>query len=526
MEADVITRTLQDFLAESPAAVVVEGGEVIFDFATAKYACSIEHGKCLLHLWSEERNAVRRVLQSEMKNGALRLKVQRFGRARPGVMEIYSQPDRRAPTAKKAARAAYQRLLEGVLGRTFSDFTATRMSTAADLEQSFGPVYTRGELRRGNSCWAVLGANGQEAQSAVDGSVTFGLLWLEACRSQSRAVVEGLKLFVPAGRSAIVRERMALLNHQAAKFELYELNEDEGSIEPVDCRDRGNIATRLVRCPDEGRARERFAVAIARVAELAPEAEVHVLSSTELGFRLCGLQFARAQLGPGPGFRNVEQIVFGAGPYQATLTDENAHEFTGFVRAVRQSRRADAAHTSTLWRMQPERWLESRVEHDVSALDSRLDSTCVYSQVPAFSASDRAMIDVLTLTRERRLAVVELKADEDIHLPLQGLDYWARVEWHRARGEFQKFGYFPGIEIAAAPPLLLLVAPALHVHPATDTLLRYLAPEIECELIGIGEKWREGIQVVFRKRRQKAATDLPGSIRIGKQEGQEAKAKS
>ncbi len=482
--------------------MVVEGGEVIFDLATAKYSCAAEHGKCLLHLWSEERNTVRRVLDSEMKNGVLRLRVQRFGQARPGVMELCRNSDRRTPTAKKAARAAYQRVLQRVLERNFPDFTPARMSTAADLERSFGPVYTRGELRRGTSSWAVLGVNAQETQAAIDASVTFGLLWLEACRGQSRGVVEGIKLFVPAGRSAIARERMALLNHQAARFELYELDEDERFLEPMDCRDRGNIATRLVRLPDEPRMRERFAPAIARIAELAPEAEIRVLSSTELGFRFCGLEFARAQVVPGPGFRNVEEIVFGAGPYQATLTDENATEFAGFVRAVRQSRRPDAAHTHPLWRMQPERWLESLVARDVSALDSRLDPACVYSQVPAFSASDRAMIDVLTLTRERRLAVVELKADEDIHLPLQGLDYWARVEWHRARGEFQKFGYFPGTEIALAPPLLLLVAPALHVHPATDVLLRYLAPEIECELIGIGEKWREGIQVVFRKRRE------------------------
>jgi hypothetical protein len=68
----------------------------------------------------------------------------------------------------------------------------------------------------------------------------------------------------------------------------------------------------------------------------------------------------------------------------------------------------------------------------------------LYSQVPAFSASDRAMIDALTVTREGRLAVVELKADEDIHLPLQGLDYRSRVAWHQTRGEFQRFGYFPG----------------------------------------------------------------------------------
>ena len=54
------------------------------------------------------------------------------------------------------------------------------------------------------------------------------------------------------------------------------------------------------------------------------------------------------------------------------------------------------------------------------------------------------MIDVLALTHENRLAVIELKADEDIHLPLQGVDYWSRVAWHQERGEFRKFGYFPG----------------------------------------------------------------------------------
>ena len=45
-----------------------------------------------------------------------------------------------------------------------------------------------------------------------------------------------------------------------------------------------------------------------------------------------------------------------------------------------------------------------------------------------------------------------------------------------------------------------MVAPALHVHPATDTLLRYIAPEIEWMLLGIDERWREKLRVVFRKR--------------------------
>jgi len=66
------------------------------------------------------------------------------------------------------------------------------------------------------------------------------------------------------------------------------------------------------------------------------------------------------------------------------------------------------------------------------------------------------MIDVLTVAREGRLAVLELKADEDIQLPLQGLDYWSRVAWHHARGEFQRFGYFPERELSSESPLLSL----------------------------------------------------------------------
>ena len=62
------------------------------------------------------------------------------------------------------------------------------------------------------------------------------------------------------------------------------------------------------------------------------------------------------------------------------------------------------------------------------------------------------MIDVLTVTREGRLAVLELKANEDIHLPLQGIDYWVRVAWHHGQGEFQKFGYFAGRELSSESP--------------------------------------------------------------------------
>jgi hypothetical protein len=48
--------------------------------------------------------------------------------------------------------------------------------------------------------------------------------------------------------------------------------------------------------------------------------------------------------------------------------------------------------------------------------------------------------------------------------------------------------------------MLFLVAPAPHVHPATDTLLHYISPAIDWALLGIDEGWREGVRVVFRTR--------------------------
>jgi hypothetical protein len=149
--------------------------------------------------------------------------------------------------------------------------------------------------------------------------------------------------------------------------------------------------------------------------------------------------------------------------------------------------------------MSPERWLESLIKRDVRVIDERLDAQFVYSQVPAFAATDRAMLDVLTCTVDGRLAVVELKANEDIHLPLQGLDYWARVRWHQQHGEFARNGYFAGRELSSAPPLLYLVAPVLRVHPATDTLLRYLSPRVEWTLAQTDEHWRDIVRVVNRK---------------------------
>lgn len=503
MNPEALTRTLQDFLSEASGAVVLEDGAVSFDLAQAKYSISGEHNKCLLHLWSAERNTVRRVLDAEVKNGTLRLAVMRLGQARPSKLEICRERDRRSPSAKKACRAAYELKLRRALERHFPGFAITRLTSGVDLEKSFGPIYARGILRRGQSAFVVLGVNEKETQASIDAALTFGILWLDACR-QSQAgklLVEGLRLFVPSGSSTLIRERMANLNRRAAKWCLFEFDERDDSVIEIDCSDRGNISTRLLHAPNEAAALERFADSVERVRTVLPSCEVAVLSPAELAFRWRGLEFARARMGAeAVTFRSKQEIVFGVGAEERILDDRNWQLFHQLLTVLRDTRHPYGPRHHLLFRLHSERWLEQLVITDVSVVDERLELATLYSQVPAFSAANRAMIDVLTVTHEGRLALVELKADEDIHLPLQGLDYWSRVAWHHGRCEFPRFGYFPERELSAEPPLLFLVAPAFHVHPATDTILRYISPEIEWEFAGIDERWREGVKVVFRKR--------------------------
>ena len=106
MNAESLAHTLEEFLGEASGAVVIEDGAVMFDLAQSKYSISGEHNKYLLHLWSPERNSVRRVLDAEAKNGTLRLAVQRLRQPQPTKLEICRERDRRSPTAKRAARVA------------------------------------------------------------------------------------------------------------------------------------------------------------------------------------------------------------------------------------------------------------------------------------------------------------------------------------------------------------------------------------------------------------------------------------
>src|SRR5277367_5638386 len=210
-----LARELEDFFAEYPQAAVLEDGRVIFDMRSTRYSLSADQGRCLLHLWSEERNLVRTICGLQVRKDSLRLDLRRFGQTRPQVLELVPNRDRRTPSSREATRAKYLRILDRVLVRSFFDWTAEGFRTAADLENSFGPAYSRDVLTRGTAAWSVIAVNAEELQPTIDGILTLGILWLAYARehggglrvSRSSFRRERPKPHAPACRGSILLRR-------------------------------------------------------------------------------------------------------------------------------------------------------------------------------------------------------------------------------------------------------------------------------------------------------------------------------
>ena len=512
---EIVASALEDFLSGFPAAVIYEDGKALFDMREAKYAVSAEHGRCTVHFWSEQRNMVRRVVGSELRGKSLRLGVLKFGQIRVTLLEIAGDRDRRTPTTREHTRVRYVKVLERALVREFPEWSSEGFRTAMDLERSFGPAYARGLLVRGQRSWAVIGVNEEEGLATIDGVLTFGILWLQICReTATRRIVEGLKVVLPRGMATLTLARMAWLKGSRAAWELWELNQRTEEMAHRDPEDQGNVLTRLMQAPHVERAKERFAASAAQVMAIVPETarlliEQRLRSGSELAFLLHGLEFARVRVRASKeSFNRVEEITFGAGPRETLLTDENEEALRALVARLCERRTVAGDKRDVLYRMQPERWLEGELRRDLTRLDGGLVNGPVYSQVPAFAGGDRGMLDLLAIGQDGRLAIIEVKADEDPQLALQGLDYWIRVRWHHAQnldaasglGEFQRHGYFGGVHLSTEAPRLLLVAPALRVHPATEIVLRYLSERVDWTLLAVDERWRSGMRVVWRKR--------------------------
>lgn len=482
--AHEIRAVIEGFLANCRQPALLEPGEDLLELQSDNFALEFRGSRLTLEGWDRTRNFSRRVAAIKSESAArLELVVERFGGregqlflldlARPAGME----------TSRRGARLVFRERFGLFLRRQFPEWKLAELSAEANLEFSLSPAFPRAFLRHGQNGWAAIACAPEADEGAA---LSFGLIWLAYLRERERRVtVSGLAIYVPAGKERAVALRLICLDPAAARFELFSYSPQD-YVTRADPHDFGNLDTHLEPCRrplPEASASESW-----REVIRLPGVEVVPKYNGHASLRVRGLEFAELA---------GNDLLFGNERHPAG--EHQAGEIRSVVEHLEVTRSAAASDRQhPLYRSNPEAWLESQVRRYIEIIDASLLPDPIYGQVPAFAGGERGILDLLAVDYSGRLAVVELKASADLHLPLQALDYWIRVKWHLDRGEFRAHGYFPKLELRPEPPRLLLVSPSLEFHPTTEALLGFYAPQIEVERIGVGIEWRKGFEVMFR----------------------------
>ncbi|MEK7409624.1 MAG: hypothetical protein AAB225_31540 [Acidobacteriota bacterium] len=476
------------FLSASRQPALLEPGEEPLPLQPDTHALEWRAGRLMMQAWSETRNLARRVTAvREEKPGRLELVVERFGKREGRLFLIDLARAWRPAVERRSERLVLRELFRRSLHRQFPEWKIAELSSEPNLEESLSPAYPRALLKQGASGWAALASSPDPGAAA--GALSFGLIWLDYLRRRERRLtVEGLAIFLPDGQERGTCLRLPFLDPAVARFVVY-VYSPEGYEEAVDPRDYWNLDTHLenLNAPRPERPLHLDAW-VERLARL-PAVEKVPRNDGSVSLRVRGLEFARA---------TRSQLLFGL-EKRTAAGERNLAEIERLAAGMARLRAAEPAdRDNPIYRLQPERWIEGRVRASIERIDATLLPSPVYSQVPVLAGGERGIMDLVAVDGAGRLAVLELKVGEDIHLPLQALDYWMRVKWHLERGEFTERGYFPGIALRPDSPRLLLIAPALEFHPTTEVILRYFSPGVDIERIGLGVEWRKEIEVAFR----------------------------
>ena len=472
---DSVRQAIETFVASSLEPAVLEPGEPFILLRKDHYAIEQRGPRLTLQVWDDRRNLVRRILRiQQQQRGRLTLAVEKFA-GREGLIDLI---DRARPAThelqRKSSRSVFRERLRLLLAREFPQWKIAELTSEPNLEHSLSPAFPRAFLRRGTSGWAAIGA-GPEVED-VAGCLAFGLLWLDYLRRREpKITLEGLALVVPAGKERAVSLRLPFLNQAAAHFALFTYTEEDFALR-LDPADYGNVQTHLDACLRPSQPNTP-AADFSRLRHI-PGFEAVEKPDGSFSLRVNGWEIAR--LTEPPGERRLQELEMLAQGVSGLRCEDSGDGL------------------NPLYRKQPEAWLEAVLRAHLAVIDPSLLPRPLYGQAPTFAAGDRSIIDLLACDTHGRLAVIEIKATADLQLPLQALDYWLRVKWHLDRGEFTGKGYFPGVELRPDPPRLLLVAPALEFHPSSENILRYFAPSICVERIGVNAGWRKNLRIMFR----------------------------
>ena len=501
------------FIGETQVATLPRGN---FEF-------SVEWGKLIFAWWDEGVSQSWRVTAYEIYRGELRLRATR-GMARETELLTLCDPARRL--ARQFARQfegrreasghenmtlgerreVYAETLSRLITNNFDCARVRRMTTGPARSRLGTGRYARHVLNSNGAAVLAIGVSGAESQPRIDGMIAAGLVWLAAFNEKRDEESRAKRIWfcLPKGRSQTAMERLTLLDvsqlgARIECFEVDEIGEEVTGVRPVTQDELLNSHPREVIWPCASTPDKRWRERIVNLAPDLIETRRDERSGGER-FEINGLEFARLSASGQAKF-GVTGLRSDGEAKLIALTDSNFDELDALVREIARYRSANCLdRRHPFYFLRSEAWLESMLRRDIGSLEATFDERFVYRQIPAWRADERSVIDLLTVNYEGRLVVIEIKAAEDPQLPLQGTDYWLRVEQGRLRNEFKKRGLFEGVVIADQSPLLYLVAPRLRFHRTFTTVAQCISPRIEAYRVGVNSNWREGVKARTRER--------------------------
>lgn len=465
---------------------------------------SLAHGRMLFSSWTETLSHTWRISAWNWSGEKLLLHASRRFGAEKANLELVPRASAKALMASiTTARQARCDRLAQIVG----DYLSARVEKSTlsrGMRRDQPGRYARIILRLPHERIAVTGTVAQTDVRNVDALFSSALLWFERItQSPKRPLIQRLLLIV--GHSildAACRRHVLLRDSLRDRLELLEIDDDWTSVATIARFEQKHLwRRRLKRFPsvNDPEPAEGASAIVAR----APHAIDIVASRHGYTLRFHGLPFARTRR-----VMDRDRIWFGIeGSRRRQLNDFHQRDWAKLLldlETYRNESCRDRRHW--LYRASGEAWLESLLRRDITKLDPGLIIAPLHAQFRtshggAFGIGSGARpIDLLALRHDGRLAVIELKVDEDREHVFQGVDYWRRVEAHRRRGHISSARLFGDRVISDESPLVYLVAPALRFHPSFRTLARTIAPEIEIYRFDINEDWRSGVRVVRRER--------------------------
>jgi len=96
------------------------------------------------------------------------------------------------------------------------------------------------------------------------------------------------------------------------------------------------------------------------------------------------------------------------------------------------------------------------IREDPTKLDARLERALSLSQLPAFTAGSRGILDLLGVTRRGQLSSDRTEGLRGYSAVDPGRGLLAPCPAHQREGDFERYGTFPAIELDSQPPQVWL----------------------------------------------------------------------